>query len=79
MSEDRNKDLLMVETEKIIEPKKNTVGTSEKKAKKTGHISTRLIVFFVVLVVVVLVINSVGIYLSRSNAYKEQIPFVQND
>lgn len=72
MSEDRNKDLLMEETEKIIEPKKNTVGTSEKKTKKTGHISTKLIVFFVVLVVVVLVINSVGIYLSRSNAYKEQ-------
>ena len=72
MSEDVRKNVLMEETEKIAEPKKNNAGASAKKTEKKGHISTRLTVFLVILVIVVLLINSFAVYQNRRDSYKDQ-------
>ena len=40
--------------------------------EQQGHISAKLVIFFVVLIIVVLAVNTITIYLTRSNAYKEQ-------
>ena len=71
MSEETGKKVILETDNTIAEPERKDKSVN-KKAEKRGHISSRLLLFFLLLVVVVLVINSVAIYLSRSNAYKDQ-------